>query len=331
MKAAFITQTGPPENVHYDDFPDPVPGPGEVLVRVGAVAVNPIDTYLRAGTVPMDLPMPYVVGCDLAGTVEAVGPEVALFRPGDRVWGSNQGLLGRQGTFSELAAVDQRWLYPTPDSVDDRQAAALALVGITAHLGLFHHAGLVAGQMLFVHGGTGGVGACVVQMARAVGARVLTTAGSNSKCQTARSLGADVVINYQTDDVDKILREAAPEGVDVWFETLRTPDFRRIVEHLALRGRIVVMAGRDAAPVFPVGPFYVKDASMHGMAMFNAPPERQRACAEEINRWMAEGKLRATIGKMLPFSQTAAAHRLQEDNTLHGAGTLTGKIVLEPD
>src|SRR5262245_39189897 len=164
MKAAFIETTGSPEVIRYGDLPKPVPGQGEVLVKVAAVAVNPIDTYIRSGMVAMQLPKPLVIGCDLAGTVEAVGPGAKRFKPGDRVWGSNQGLLGRQGTFAESAAVPEEWLYPTPAGVDDRQAAAASLVGITAHLGLFRCAGLKAGETVFVDGGTGGVGAMVLQM-----------------------------------------------------------------------------------------------------------------------------------------------------------------------
>ncbi|HPZ82707.1 MAG TPA: alcohol dehydrogenase catalytic domain-containing protein, partial [Thermogutta sp.] len=113
MKAAYIDHPGPPEVIRYDDLPVPQLKETEVLVRVGAVSVNPIDTYIRAGTVQMPLPKPYILGCDVAGTVEAVGARVTRFKPGDRVWGSNQGLLGRQGTFAEYAAVDECWLYPT--------------------------------------------------------------------------------------------------------------------------------------------------------------------------------------------------------------------------
>ena len=138
-------------------------------MKVKAVAVNPIDTYIRSGMVAMELPKPFVVGCDLAGVVEAVGPDVARLKLGDRVSGSNQGLLGRQGTFAEFAAVEERWLYPIPEGVAERDAAALALVGITAHLGLFRDAQLKVGENVFVHGGSGGVASCVVQMAHAVG------------------------------------------------------------------------------------------------------------------------------------------------------------------
>lgn len=330
MKAAYIEQTGPPENIVYGDLPKPEPSGSQVLVKVGAVAVNPVDTYVRGGMIAFELPKPFIVGCDLAGVVEAVGPEVSRFKPGDRVWGTNQGLLGRQGTFAEYAAVDECWLYPTPERVADREAAAISLVGITAHLGLFRKARIQPGESLFVHGGSGGVGSCVVQMATAAGARVMTTAGDDRKAEACRQLGADLVVNYKTDDVDEAIRRFAPEGLNVWWETLREQDFERIVGHLALGGRIVVMAGRDAKPPLPVGPFYVKDCSMHGFAMFNAPAETQRQCADDINRWMAEGKLRAKIARVMPLAETAAAHRLQEESTLAMAGTLAGKIVLEP-
>lgn len=330
MKAAYIEQTGPPENIIYGDLPTPAPAGAEVLVQVAAVAVNPVDTYIRAGVIEMELPRPFIVGCDLAGTVEAVGPEVTQFAPGDRVWGSNQGLLGRQGTFAQYACVDQQWLYPTPKGVSDHDAAAAALVAITAHLGLFRNAGLKLGETVFVHGGSGGVGSCVVQMTKAIGARAITTAGSPEKVQACKQLGADTVVDYKSDDVDAAIRCFAPEGVNVWWETLREPDLERIVGHLAPGGRVIIMAGREARSSLPIGPFYVKDCSIHGFAMFNASPQQQRKCAAEINRWLAKGRLRPRIDRVMPLSQTAAAHKLQEDNTLHGAGTLAGKIVLEP-
>jgi NADPH2:quinone reductase len=330
MKAAYIQQTGPPENIVYGELPKPEPSGAQVLVKVGAVALNPVDTYIRAGMVPGDLPMPFVVGCDLSGIVEAVGPGASRFKPGDRVWGTNQGLLGRQGTFAEYAAVDECWLYPTPDGIDDDRAAALALVGITAHLGLFRDARLQPGESVFVHGGSGGVGSCVVQMARAVGARVITTAGSDRKADICRELGADAVVNYRTQDVDEAIRQFAPGGVNVWWESLREQDLQGAVGHLAMQGRLVLMAGRDSCPPFPVGPFYVKDCSAHGFAMFNAPADEQRESAEAINGWMIEGELRANIARVMNLSETAAAHRLQEENTLGGSGTLAGKIVLKP-
>ncbi|MHB8900212.1 MAG: NADPH:quinone reductase [Thermoguttaceae bacterium] len=330
MKAAYIQQPGPAETIRYGELPDPRPEKGQILVRVRAVAVNPVDTYIRAGLIQMGQPMPFVVGCDLAGVVEAVGPGAERFRVGQRVWGSNQGLMGRQGTFAELAAVDDQWLYPTPDGVGDRDAAAVALVGITAHLGLVRGAALQPGEIVFVHGGTGGVGSCVVQMAKALGARVVATAGSPEKADACRRLGADLVINYKTENVDEALKAFAPEGVDVWYETLREQDLVQAVTHLRMRGRLILMAGRDSKPPFPVGPFYVKDCKAIGFAMFNAPADDQRRAADDINRWLAEGKLQAQIGRVMKLNEAAAAHKLQEENTLQGAGTLAGKIVLEP-
>jgi NADPH:quinone reductase len=330
MKAAYIKKTGPPESIVYGDLPTPQPTGSQVLVKVAAVAVNPVDTYVRSGAIAFDLPKPFIVGCDLAGTVETVGPDATRFKPGDRVWGSNQGLLGRQGTFAQYAAVDEAWLYPTPIEVPDRDAAAMALVGITAHLGLFRDANLKMGETLFVNGGTGGVGSSVVQMGRAIGAQVITTVGSDEKAQAAKELGANLTINYKTEDVGETIRGFAPDGVDVWFETLREQDLVRAVDHLALGGRLVLMAGRDAQPPFPVGPFYVKDCEVYGFAMFNAPPEEQRKCAAEINRWLSKGRIRPKIDRVMRLSETAAAHKLQEQSTIHGAGTLAGKIVLEP-
>ncbi len=331
MKAAFIESTGAPDAIRFGDLPRPVPKPGEVLVKVGASAVNPIDLYIRAGTIAMPLPMPFIPGCDLAGTVEEVASGVKRFKAGARVWGSNQGLLGRQGTLAEYAAVHEDWLYPTPSGVSDIQAASAALVGITAHLGLFRDAHLQAGETVFVNGGTGGVGSMVVQMTKAIGGKVITTVGSAEKAEQCRRWGADCVLNYNTDDVPARIKEfTAGKGVNVWYETQREPDFERMVDLMAARGRMIVMAGRQARPVFPVGPFYVKGLSLSGFAMFNATADEQRPAAEDISRWLAEKKLDVPIGRTFPLSEAGSAHRLLEENTLGKAGTLTGKIVVVP-
>jgi NADPH2:quinone reductase len=330
MKAAFIKQTGPPEVIQYGELPVPTVGPNQVLVKISAVSVNPIDTYIRNGANYWPLPQPFIIGCDFAGTVEQVGSEVKDLKPGDRVWGSNQGLLGRQGTFAEYAAVDADYCYPMLNEVSDEAAAATALVGITAHLGLFQRAQLKTGETIFVNGGSGGVGAVVVQMAKAVGARVLATAGSPEKVEAVKQLGADVVLNYKTDDVAAAVEAFSPGGVNVYWETTREPDFEKIIPLLSERGRMVLMAGRDAKPPFPVGPFYVKGCSLLGFVMFKATPAEQRVCATDINRWLASGLLKPHIGKVLPLSEAAEAHRLQEDNTLRKSNTLCGKIVLKP-
>lgn len=331
MKAAYIEATGPAESsIKHGDLPQPTPTGSQVLVRTRAVAVNPIDTYLRNGAKYWELPKPFIIGCDLAGTIEALGPQAKRFKPGDRVWGSNQGLMGRQGTFAEYCAVDEQWLYPTPANVKDEEAAACALVGITAHLGLFREAKLKTGEAIFVNGGTGGVGSMVVQMAKVAGARVIATAGSAEKVAALKKLGADVALNYKTDDLAAAVKSFAPGGVNVYWETVREPDFDKIVSYLAERGRVILMAGREARPPFPVGPFYVKGCSLHGFVMFKATADELRACADDINRWLAEGKLKANISRILPLSEAAVAHKLQEENTLQKSGTLAGKIVLKP-
>lgn len=330
MKAAFINQTGPPEVIKYGDLPTPKPNRNECLIKVAAVDVNPIDVYIRAGTIPAKLSFPYIIGRDLAGTVIEIGPDVKRFKVGDRVWVTGQGVDGRQGAFSEFPAVDEKWLHPTPAGVKDEDIVALSLVGITAHLGLVTHARLKASEILFVNGGSGGVGSSVVQMAKILGAKVITTAGSPEKVEICRRLGADLALNYKNDDLDARIKEFAPKGINVWWETLREPNFERTVSLLAMRGRMIVMAGRDARPQFPVGPFYTKDCSLHGFAMFNSSAEEQEAAARDISNWAAEKKLRACIDRIMPLSQSAEAHRLQEESTVKKTSHLAGKIVLRP-
>ena len=331
MKAAYYETTGNPDVIQYGDLPTPEPKAGEVRVKVLAVSLNPIDTYIRAGAVAMQLPKPFIPGCDFAGVVESLGSGVTRFKVGDRVWGSNQGLLGRQGTFAEFCCPHEDFVYPLPEGVSEEDAAACALTGITAHLGLFHRANLQAGETIFVNGGTGGVGAMVVQMAHAAGAIPITTVGSESKATLAKTLGAKWVINYKTEDVSAKVKEyTGGKGLQVWYETQREPDLLRTVDLMAPRGRIILMAGRTAQPLFPVGPFYVKGLTLSGFAMFNMTPDEQRVCAQAINQWLQEKHLKALIGQRMKLSQAAEAHRLQEDNTLQKAGTLSGKIILTP-
>jgi NADPH2:quinone reductase len=330
MRAAFIRHTGPVENLVVAELPDPEPGPGQALVRVRAAAVNPIDTYVRSGAVAMDLPSPFVVGCDLAGDVAAVGPGVADLRPGDRVWGSNQGLLGRQGTFAELAAVDACWLYPLPDGVSYESAAASALVGLTAQLGLAEHAGLTRGETLFVNGGSGGVGSVVVQLAKAAGARVVVATGGRDKVDYCRGLGADAAIDYTHQNVGAELARLAPQGVDVWWETSRAPCLSTAVHALAPRGRLVLMAGRDARPEFPIGPFYAKCCKALGFVMFLESPDVQRRAAETINGRLAAGQLAVPIAHCGPLEETPALHHWQHAHTVLGERPLRGKLLVAP-
>ncbi len=331
MRAAYIEETGSPEVIKVGDLPRPKPGPGQVLVRVRAGALNPIDLMIRSGAVAMPMAFPFVIGCDVSGVVEQLGPGCSRFRVGDRVWGSNQGLLGRQGVMAEYAAIDEGWLYPTPALLEDSGAAAVALVGITAHLGLFQFGQLKPGEVVYIPGGTGGVGSLAVQMAKATKARVATSAGSPERVELCRRLGADLALNYKTDDIPARLRDFAPEGIDVWLETQREPNLEVSIPLLRKYGRQILMAGRTARPILPLGAFYPRNCALLGFAMFNASAEQQRRCADDIVRWIEEGLLKPIVGQSFPLAAAAEAHRFLEENTLKGAGTLTGKVVIVID
>jgi NADPH2:quinone reductase len=329
MRAAYIEATGLADSIRVGELPDREPGPGQVLLKVGASAVNPIDLYVRNGTVAMPMSFPFVVNSDIAGTVEKVGPGAGRFRIGDRVWGSNQGLLGRQGSASERAVVDEDWLYPTPKNLSDVEAAAMALTGITAHLGLFEKGRLSADDVVYVAGGSGGVGSMVVQMAKAVGAKVATSAGSEEHLEICRSLGADLAINYRNEDVLAKLREFSEEGIDIWYETQREPDLEATIPLLRKRGRMILMAGRAAKPTLPLGSFYTRDCSLLGFAMFNATPAEQRRCAQDMIRWAEAGQLRPLVGQVFPLSETAQAHATLEESTLGNTSKVHGKVVID--
>lgn len=328
MKAAYITSTGSPDAITVGNLPDPSAGPGEAVIRVAASALNPIDLYIRAGTIPMTLPVPFIPGCDFAGTVESVGPGVNDLKPGDRVWGSNQGLLGRQGTLAEKISVKREWIYPSPPCMPDEAMAASALVGITAHLALFRNARLKAGESIYIPGGTGGVGSMLVAMAVATGARVLCSVGNEEKARLAQSWGAQTVFHRKDDIPARIAAFTGGKGLDVWVETQREPDFMTMVPAMAPRGRMVLIAGRTAQPVFPVGPFYVKGLTLSGFAMFNATPAEQAACAADISGWLRNGKIIPAISRRFSLAQAADAHRFLESSTLGMAGLVTGKVVV---
>lgn len=328
MRAIVIDQTGPADSLRLAEIPEPKPGPGEVAIRVKAASVNPIDLYIRSGTVPMALPFPFSPGCDFAGEIISLGEGVSGFHPGQRVWGSNQGLLGRQGTLREVITVHSGFVYPSPEGVTDEVLAGAALTGITAHLALFANAGLKSGEKVVIQGGTGGVGSMAIQMARNVGAKIATTVRDESKAKLVGQWGAEKPVLFGG-DIHTAIKEWAGPGVDVWIETQREPDFLKIVPVMASRGRIVILAGRTAQPVFPVGPFYVKGLTLKGFAMFNATPAEQAECARDISHWLAKGQLHCQVGKVFPLAQAADAHRFLEENTLGFKGAMTGKVVVK--
>ena len=246
MKAAYIKELGPPEKIIFGDIPEPVIDASGALVKVVAVAVDPIDTYIRRGAFPMNLSFPFIIGRDMVGVVASVGCDVPRFSAGDRVWCNNQGYHGRQGTFAEYLAIDERFLYPLPDGVDEREAVAVVHSATTASIGLLREAKLRAGESVFINGGAGNVGSAVLQLATNLGAHVIVTAGSDSDLEYCRKLGAARAVNYKTGDIVKAISEFAPDGIDVYWDTTTKPDFERAVPLLSHRGRIVLMAGLDA-------------------------------------------------------------------------------------
>lgn len=328
MKAAFIRQVGPADQIEVGELDSPIIGPEQVRIRVHAASINPIDTYVRSGVVAMDLPMPFIPGCDGAGVVEEAGANVKRFQKNDRVWTTNQGLLGRQGTLAQQIAVDEKWTFALPEGVSFEDAASNALTGITAHLGLFREAQLQPGESVLVIGGSGGVGSMVVQMAIASGARVITTAGSEAKAELLRGFGVEEVILYKQESIAERTKALAPGGVNVFWETRREPDFAMAIDVMAPRGRMILMAGRDATPEFPVGPFYVKECSVHGFVMFKATPIEMKTAAEDLSRWMADGKVVSNIGARFSLDEVAKAHKLQESAILQNSDELSGKIVV---
>jgi NADPH2:quinone reductase len=330
MKAAYIEKLGPPENIIFGDLPEPRISPSQVLVKVAAVAVDPIDTYIRGGAYSTRMDFPFIIGRDMVGTVEAMGRGVRRFSPGARVWSNNQGYHGRQGTFAEYLAIDEEFLYPLPDKVDAKTAVSVLHSATTAWIGLQREPKLRRGESIFINGGAGNVGSAVLQLAADLGARTIVTAGSEEDLTYCRSLGAARTINYRTDDLAKAISDFAPDGIDVYWDTTTRPDFERAVPLLAHRGRVILMAGYDARPPFPVGAFYTKDCSMHGFAITNARSRELQDCANAINQSLAAGKLTARISRVMPLSEAAAAHRLLEDSQ-RGLVKLHGKVLLTID
>ena len=330
MRAAVFTAPGPPSVVKVRDLPDPgVPGPGEVRVRIGAVSVNPIDTYVRGGVVsPGPKPSaeePRTVGCDWAGTVEAAGPSVTQLKAGDRVWGVSRG-IGRDGSTRVVIREPADLCFPTPDGTTDVQAAALGLAAVTAHLGLFR-TGELAGPnpgVAFVQAGSGGVGSAAVALAKAAGAAVVTTVGTDEKRAECRRRGADLALDYRDPDLPAKVRafskDRGADGAAVWLEIHRDPDLHAAVPLMAKRGRIVLLAGRAAEPSFPLGPLYTRDVSLRGFAMFNATPDELRTAAEGL------AGIEPLIGRTYPLAEIAKAHA---DLEAGDTGERGGKLVID--
>jgi len=325
MKAANINSTGGPDKIQWSELHIPEINQNQVLVKVASVAANPVDTYIRAGKFPLEkpLPMPYIIGSDMVGIVSKVGKDVKQFKVGQKVWSNTCGYFGRQGCFAEFVAVDENLLYSVPDGIKDQELVATAQAGITACYGLLHIAKLQANDTIFVLGGSGNVGSAVIQIAKARGAKVFAATSGEAKMEWCRKLGADLVVDYKKDNIEKKVKEVLPQGVNVFWDTSRQPNFDTSVAMMANRGRIILMAGADSRPQFPVGPFYRKQCTLAGFSLFNATPAELRQCAEIVTACLQQNKLKTKIAATLPLEEAAKAHEMLESQA-----DLWGKIVL---
>jgi NADPH:quinone reductase-like Zn-dependent oxidoreductase len=323
MRAAYIDRLGPPECIRYGEVTAPRSGPGDVLVDVAATTVNPVDTFVRSGLFPTPVPFPFVIGRDLVGTVAAVGPDVTGFTAGDPVWCNSLGHGGRQGATAEQAAVAAERLYHLPPGVDPIAAVAVVHPAATAHLALFRHGRLRAGETVVVVGAGGNVGSALVVLAVAAGARVVATARPRD-APHCRSLGAAEVLDYRNPALSGRLRELCPDGVDVYLDTSGENNLDTAVELLAHRGRIVLLAGPLTRPVLPVGPLYTKDCSVVGFAISHATIAELAEAAATINGLLTGNlpdgapALVPRALETLPISAAAAVHSRLERGALHG-------------
>jgi NADPH2:quinone reductase len=319
MRAIVVREFGAPDVMKVETVPDPSPGPGQVLIRVGAVGVNPVETYIRAGTYARKPTPPYTPGSDVGGTIEAVGPGVTRFKKGDRVY-----THGVSGGYAELAVADQAQAYPLPAKVSFQQGAALGVPYGTAWRALFIRAHARAGETVLVHGASGGVGAGAVQIARAHGLRVIGTAGTAEGLQLVRDHGAHDVLNHREPDyLQQVMRLTDNKGVDVVLEMLANVNLDNDLDVLGMRGRVVVIGSRGRVEIDPRKTMG-RDAAILGMTLFNATPEELREIHAGIVAGLENGTLRPVVGKELPLADAPKAHvAVMEPGAF-------GKIVLVP-
>jgi NADPH:quinone reductase-like Zn-dependent oxidoreductase len=325
MRAAYIEQLGPPENIRWGELDGPRPGPTDALVEVTATTVNPVDTFVRSGVYRTPLGFPFVIGRDVVGTVAQAGPGVPGFAVGDAVWCNSLGHAGRQGATAELAVVPAERLYHLPHGVHTVDAVTVVHPAATAYLALFTHGRVRAGETIVVAGAAGNVGSALVTLAVDAGVRVIATAGARD-AEYCRELGAAEVLDYRDPAVPHRIREFCPHGVDAYLDTAGENDLTHAVDLLAFRGRIVLLAGPHTRPTLPVGPLYMKDGAVVGFAISHASTAELADAAGTINRLLASGRLRPRNTETVPMSAAAEAHQRMERGELHGR-----RLVLRPD
>lgn len=330
MKAVLMTAAGEPEVLQLQEVPDPmIHTYTEILVRLHAAGVNPIDTKLRKrGTFYPDQ-MPAILGCDGAGVVEAVGANVQRFRVGDEVYFCAGGLGAKLGNYAEMAVLDERFVAHKPASLSFAEAAAAPLVLITAWESLYDRGRLEAGQRVLIHAGAGGVGHVAIQLAKLRGAEVCTTVGSQEKARLVRQLGADNPILYkQTDFVQAVLDWTGGEGVNLAFDTIGGKIFYDTFPAVRVYGDVVTILEPDPAH------FNWKTARSRNLRIslelmltpllegLVAAQQHQADILQQCATWIDEGRLKIHLGQTFPLQDVAAAHKAIE------TGSTTGKIAL---
>ncbi|MCM3748899.1 zinc-dependent alcohol dehydrogenase family protein [Paenibacillus pasadenensis] len=317
MKAIILKSFGGPESFELSEVPKPVPQAGQVLVRVHATSINPLDYQVRRGDYPDLVPLPAITGHDVSGVVEAVGPGVTNFAPGDEVWYTPQ-IFDGPGSYAEYHVASENIIGKKPSSLSHLEAASLSLVGGTAWEALIVRAGLRVGESILVHGGAGGVGHVAIQLAKAMGAKVFTTV-REANFEFARSLGADVVIDYRKEDyVDAIMRETGGLGVDVVFDTIGGNTLSRSPDVLAQLGRVVTIV--DIAQPQNLIEAWGKNASYYYVFT-----RQNRGKLDELSALVERGQLRPHVGAVYSLSDISLAHTRLETP---GNG-VRGKIAIE--
>jgi len=325
MRAVVITEPGEPEVLQWLEVPDPVPAPGEVVIDVVASGVNRADLMQRQGFYPPPSGASPYPGLECSGRVRAVGAEVTTWRPGDQVCALLSG-----GGYAEQVAVPEGQLLPVPANVDTTTAAAFPETACTVYANVFQLAGLAAGETLLVHGGSSGIGTMAIQLAKAFGARVACTAGSQEKLDRCRALGADLAVNYRTEDFVAAVKEATGgTGADVILDIMGASYLARNLDALATGGRLVVIGRQGGSRAeLDLGVLQAKRASLYATTL-RARPDHEKAAVvnavrEHVWPLIDARQVVAVIDRELPMSQAAQAHRLM------AASEHIGKILLLP-
>jgi NADPH2:quinone reductase len=317
MKAIVVREFGEPEVMKLEEVAEPTAGPKQVLVRVKAVGVNPVDTYIRSGNYARNRPtMPYTPGMDLGGVVERVGEGVTSLAQGDRVYA--HGTAPGHGACAELTVCDELQVHRLPDGVSFQQGAALGIPYGSAWRSLFNRAGARAGDIVLVHGASGGVGIGAVQLARARGLTVIGTAGTDRGRRLVLEQGAHHVLDHSAPGyLDELMRLTDNRGVDIVLEMLANANLQKDLGIIAMRGRIVVIGNRGTTEINARHAMN-KDAAILGMALGHASPAQLAGIHAALVEGLANGTLRPVIAQELPLAQAPRAHEAVMEPGHHG-------------